>query len=75
MDAIILAAGQGTRLGLDDLPKCLIQFENISLIEYQIECLRESGIKNVFVVTGFESEKIRCKLGNQVNYIHNSLHL
>ena len=72
MDAIILAAGQGTRLGLDDLPKCLIQFENTSLIEYQIECLRESGIKNVFVVTGFESEKIRCKLGNQVNYIHNS---
>ena len=72
MDAIILAAGQGTRRGLDDLPKCLIQFENISLIEYQVECLRESGIKNVFVVTGFESEKIRCKLGNQVNYIHNS---
>ena len=50
----------------------IFQFENISLIEYQVECLRESGIKNVFVVTGFESEKIRCKLGNQVNYIHNS---
>ena len=72
MDAIILAAGQGTRLGLNDLPKCLIQFENTSLIEYQIECLKELGINSVFVVTGFESDKIMHKLGNQVNYIHNS---
>ena len=58
MDALILAAGKGTRLGLDNLPKCLIQFENLTLIEYQINCLSDLGIKNIFVVTGYNSEKI-----------------
>ena len=71
MDALILAAGKGTRLGLDNLPKCLIQFENLTLIEYQINCLSDLGIKNIFVVTGYNSEKIEDKLGHQVMYIHN----
>ncbi|MBL76667.1 MAG: hypothetical protein CL763_07075 [Chloroflexi bacterium] len=71
MDALILAAGKGTRLGLDNLPKCLIQFENLTLIEYQINCLFDLGIKNIFVVTGYNSEKIEEKLGDQVTYIHN----
>ena len=71
MDALILAAGRGTRLGLDNLPKCLIQFENLTLIEYQINCLSNLGIKNIFVVTGYNSEKIEDKLGHQAMYIHN----
>jgi len=72
MDILILAAGRGTRLGLNDIPKCLIEFENTSLIEYQINCLKELDINNIFVVTGYNSDKIKEKLGNNVKYIHNT---
>ena len=71
MDALILAAGRGTRLGLQNTPKCLMEFEGSSLIEYQIKCLKQLGIKQIFVVVGYESEKIKQKLGNNVSYINN----
>lgn len=72
MDALILAAGRGTRLGLDETPKCLIRFGEKTLIEYQIQCLRELKINKIFVVTGYNSEKIRSILKNSVDYIHNN---
>ena len=71
MDALILAAGKGTRLGLNDSPKCLIEFGNSSLIEYQIKCLNELGIKNIHIITGYFPEKIKSKIGDLANYIHN----
>ena len=71
MDALILAAGQGTRLGLNDSPKCLIEFGTSSLIEYQIKCLNELGIKNIHIITGYFPEKIKSKIGDLANYIHN----
>ena len=70
MDALILAAGRGTRLGLDEIPKCLIKFGDKTLIEYQIQCLRELKIDKIFVITGYNSEKIRSILKNSVDYIH-----
>jgi len=71
MDALILAAGKGTRLGLNDSPKCLIEFGTSSLIEYQIKCLNELGIKNIHIITGYFPEKIKSKIGDSANYIHN----
>tara|TARA_B100000029_G_scaffold334732_1_gene326833 strand:+ start:1142 stop:1840 length:699 start_codon:yes stop_codon:yes gene_type:complete len=71
MDALILAAGRGTRLGLDELPKCLINFGKSSLIEYQIKCLKKMNIKKIFVVTGYNAKKIQKKLKESVSYIHN----
>ena len=71
MDALILAAGKGTRLGLNDSPKCLIEFGTSSLIEYQIKCLNELGIKNIHIITGYFPEKIKSKIGDLANYIHN----
>tara|TARA_B100000029_G_scaffold460072_1_gene490724 strand:+ start:314 stop:1012 length:699 start_codon:yes stop_codon:yes gene_type:complete len=71
MDALILAAGRGTRLGLDELPKCLIDFGKRSLIEYQIECLKKMNIEKIFVITGYNAEKIKDRLEESVSYIHN----
>ena len=71
MDALILAAGQGTRLGLNDSQKCLIAFGTSSLIEYQIKCLNELGIKNIHIITGYFPEKIKSKIGDSANYIQN----
>ena len=52
---LILAAGRGSRL--DDLtmkkPKCYIKISGKTLIDYQIEALKKSGIKDIAIVTGY----------------------
>jgi len=60
MKAIILAAGMGTRLGkyTENLPKCMLQFKEKTLIERQVETLKEAGIKDIIIVKGYMPEKI-----------------
>lgn len=61
MKAIILAAGTGTRLGkyTENLPKCMLSFNDKALIEWQVETLRDCGIDDIVIVKGFMSEKIQ----------------
>ena len=35
MDALILAAGRGTRMKGINIPKCLLEMNGVSLIDYQ----------------------------------------
>ena len=60
MKAIILAAGQGTRLKkyTQNLPKGMLDFAGKTLIERQIELYREAGIEKIIVVRGFAADKI-----------------
>ena len=62
--AIILAAGQGSRLLplTADQPKCLIEFAGKSLIAWQIEALAANGIEEIAVVTGFRDAKLNAAL-------------
>jgi len=62
--AIILAAGQGSRLLplTADQPKCLIEFAGKSLIAWQIEALVANGIEEIAVVTGFRDSKLDAAL-------------
>ncbi len=53
--AIISAAGMGTRIGLN-MPKCLLSFNGISIIEHQLELLKD--IEDVRIVVGFMEEKV-----------------
>ena len=58
MRAIILAAGRGRRmkeLG-DQIPKCLIKLQGKPLLEYQLSALRQAGITEIALVTGYRSE-------------------
>lgn len=71
MDALILAAGRGTRMGDLETPKCLIDLGDTKIIDYQINCFREVGIKNIFVVTGYNSEMISNHIGNQAIFVKN----
>lgn len=60
MKAVILAAGQGTRLKkyTQDLPKGMLEFMGKTVIQRQIELYRKCGIKDIIVVRGFAGEKI-----------------
>jgi len=58
--AIILSAGQGSRLGhlVDDRPKCLIDFNGRSLLDRQLDTLEANGVHEAVVVTGFHDELV-----------------
>jgi choline kinase len=60
MKAIILSAGQGSRLGhlVDDRPKCLIDLNGRSLLDRQLDTLEANGIEEAVVVTGFHDELV-----------------
>ncbi len=70
MKALIIAAGEGSRLGslTKDEPKPLIKLLGLSLIERVILTAREAGIVEFIIVTGFMGEKLKEKLGNGDNY-------
>ena len=58
--AIILSAGQGSRLGhlVDDRPKCLIDFGGRTLLDRQLDALEATGVGEAVVVTGFHDELV-----------------
>ena len=60
MKAIILSAGQGSRLGhiVDDRPKCLIDFNGRTLLDRQLDTLAANGVEEAVVVTGFHDELV-----------------
>lgn len=60
MKAVILAAGQGTRLKkyTENLPKGMLSFMGKTIIERQIELYRKCGIEDIIVVRGFAADKI-----------------
>jgi choline kinase len=68
MKAIILSAGQGSRLGqlTHERPKCLIPFAGRSLLDRQLDTLGANGIDEVVVVTGFRDDQIEAALARRV---------
>lgn len=64
MKTIILAAGIGQRLGnsSENKPKCLLEFNDISLLQRHLEILHYYDIDDIVIVTGFESDMIRIAL-------------
>lgn len=54
-NAVICAAGMGSRLGLDT-PKCLVELNNRPLIYYLLQILED--VANVRVVVGFKEEEV-----------------
>lgn len=62
--AIILSAGQGSRLGqlTHNRPKCLIEFGGRSLLDRQLDVAAACGIERVVVVTGFRESAVEQAL-------------
>ncbi len=65
--AIILSAGQGSRLGhlVDDRPKCLIDFGGRTLLDRQLDTLAANGVEQAVVVTGFHDDMVNEAIGRR----------
>ncbi|MCC6644174.1 MAG: phosphocholine cytidylyltransferase family protein [Polyangiaceae bacterium] len=58
--AIVLAAGEGTRLRphTADLPKCLVQVGDRPLLERALTSIEQAGIGEAVLVTGYRADRI-----------------
>jgi len=67
MDALILAAGDGTRLFplTKDKSKVMIKIYGVPIIERSLHVLRNVGVKRVIIVIGYKGEAIKKYFGNK----------
>lgn len=81
MQAIILAAGMGKRLG--DLTrnntKCMVKVNGVPLIDRALTQLSRLDLSRVIMVIGYEGEKLRahvgdCYKGLKITYIENPVY-
>lgn len=58
MQAIIMAAGKGSRLGnlTENKPKAFLEIQGIKLIEYNLAMLHAYGVEDILIVTGYLNE-------------------
>ncbi len=73
--AVILAAGKGTRMGAltENLPKPMIPVAGKPLLEHILDRLREVGIAEAAIVTGYRHELIEAHFEQypmRISYFH-----
>lgn len=81
MKAVILAAGMASRLRplTEHTPKCLLKVGERSLLQRSIDALKNNGILDYVIVTGYLHEMIEAfvaeEYGNSINvtFIHNEV--
>jgi len=61
MQAVMLAAGMGKRLGkyTKDNTKCMLKIQDKTLIERAIEALLDSGVKKIIIVAGYKRDNLK----------------
>lgn len=63
VDAIILAAGKGTRMG-SDLPKVLFPVAGRPMVNWVVDACQELGVDRCIVVIGYGGEHVRAALAD-----------
>ncbi len=66
MKAVILAAGKGTRMRelTQEIPKPMLRVQGKPILEHILGGLKDAGIREVFIVTGFKAEAIEGYFGD-----------
>lgn len=79
MIGVILAAGMAKRLRplTDTMPKCLLKVGGRTLLERTVEAMRQAGISEFVVVTGYRGDMIRdfltaCDKSLSFTFLHNT---
>lgn len=78
MQALMLAAGMGKRLGrfTSGQTKCMVQVGGLTLLEHAAEALRRAGIYKLILVTGYAGDKLedyarRTLTDFELVFVHN----
>lgn len=73
MQALILAAGRGSRLGERNggTAKCLLEIDRRPLVDHQIEALSGAGAGPIGMVVGYAADEIQEVVGIRAEYIRN----
>ena len=81
MQAIILAAGMGKRLGklTQENTKCMVKVNGISLIDRMLSQLSNLTLSRIIIVIGYQGEKLRAYVGENYHginivYINNPIY-
>lgn len=64
MQTVIIAGGKGTRLGLKDIPKPMVEIAGKPLLEHQIELAKKYGSKEFFILSGHLAHVIEEYFGD-----------
>ncbi|MFA5158687.1 MAG: NTP transferase domain-containing protein [Patescibacteria group bacterium] len=69
--AIVLAAGQGKRMGSEKakLPKVMFELAGKPMIRYHIDNLKNASVDEIVLVVGFMQEQVRDYFKDQVQYV------
>jgi 1L-myo-inositol 1-phosphate cytidylyltransferase len=77
MEALIIAAGEGTRMKRSGVPKPLVPVRGKRLLELVLTSARAAGIEDFKIVVGFEADRIVREIGSgrelgvRIEYVHN----
>lgn len=81
MQAIILAAGMGRRLGefTADNTKCMLEVNGVRLIDRMLHQLSSLGLSRIVIVIGYEGQKLKCYLTKNypscpIEFVENSVY-
>ena len=66
MKAVILAAGKGTRMRelTNEMPKPMLRVQGKPILEHIIEGIHSTGIREIFIITGFRAEVVEEYFGD-----------
>ena len=82
MQAIILAAGMGRRLGelTRNNTKCMVRVNGVALIDRLLNQLVPLNLRRVVIVVGYEGQKLRDYIGTRyddrlhIEYVNNPVY-
>lgn len=81
MQAIILAAGMGNRLGkyTKDNTKCMLDINGMTLITRALSALEINGIEKCIIVVGYQKQNLIAAVGNkfgrmEIQYVANDIY-
>jgi len=59
--AVVLAAGRGSRLGAltDERPKCLCEIAGRPILDWTLDALRANGVERILIVAGWQGDALR----------------
>jgi NDP-sugar pyrophosphorylase family protein len=77
MRAVILTAGEGTRMRPLTLtrPKTMLPVGGVPLLQYNVEALRDAGLEDITLVVGYHKDAVKkhfqdgSKLGIRISYV------